>query len=239
MSGEFVLGFQTLYEIDITPESATATYARIGAGITAADPSNNDSIDQSNYLDGDGYGSTDVIGAQATISFSGHRVVGDEAQDYIDSIQQSLGSGRKTTYRQTNPDGSKVSKACTIANVDFGGGDAGAKQDISFEVHLNGKPSRTAKVAADALTATVAGGSAAGTTSFTATPTGDNTLAYKLGSESIGAVYDGQYAIGLTFYTSGDDITASVGQFLAMYELDEYGRVDKFLEEELEAGDIT
>ena len=238
MSNEFVLGFQTLYELDITPEETTPTWARIGSGISSADPSNNDSIDQSNYLDGDGYGSTDVIGAQSTIAFSGHRAVGDSAQDYIESIQTSLGSDRKTTFRQTAPDGTKTQKACTVANIDFGGGDAGAKQDISFEIHLNGKPEITPKTAAAALTATIAAGVTAGTTTFTATHDAGNSLAYRLLSASVGIIYDGQYASGLTAYTSGDEIAASVGQFLDMYELDANGRVAKFKEEELESGDF-
>ena len=55
MSKIFELNYQSLYEINTTPESATATWSRIGAGITSADPSNNESKDQTNYLDGDGY----------------------------------------------------------------------------------------------------------------------------------------------------------------------------------------
>lgn len=234
----FALNFQDLHEIDITPES-TPTWARLGAGISSADPSNNDSIDQSNYLDGDGYGSSDVIGAQKTIAFSGHRAIGDAAQDYIESIQESLGEGRKSTYRLTDAAGNQVQKECTIANVDFGGGEAGAKQDISFEVHLNGKPVRTPKSAASALTATVAAGSATGTTKFTATPDAGNTLAFALKPATIGTVYGGAYVTGLTAYTSGEDIEAVAGQFLCMYELTEYGRVAKFLEQELTAGEIA
>ena len=110
----FPLNFQDLYEIDITPDEASSTWARLGAGLTSADPNNNDSIDQSNYLDGDGYGSSDVIGAQMTIGFSGHRVVGDTAQDWIKSIQYELGEGRKTTFRMYDAEGNKVEKACTV-----------------------------------------------------------------------------------------------------------------------------
>jgi hypothetical protein len=236
---DFSLNFQLLYEIDITPGTGTQTWARIGAGISSADPSNNDSIDQTTYLDGDGYASTDVIGAQKIISFSGHRVTGDPAQDWIASVQHELGSCRKTTYRSYDKDGNKISGACTIANVDFGGGDAGGKVDIAFEVHINGKPVDTAKVTGSALTATVAGGTASGTTSFTATTDADNTLAYKLGPATFGTVYNDSYLECELAYTSGDDIPATVGQFLLMLEVNSYGRVVKVLEQELQAGDIT
>jgi len=237
--GSFELNFQRLYEIDITPNETTPTWARLGAGLTGADPSNNESIDQTPYLDGDGYASTDVIGAQYTVAFSGHRVVGDPAQDFIASVEHELGDSRKTTYRTYDKFGNKKQGACTIANVDFGGGDAQAKVDIGFEIHFNGKPELTPKAAAAALTAAVAAGSATGTTKFTATPaSAGNTLGYKLRASTIGIVYGDSYPENIIPYTSGADIVASSGQYLCMYELSAYGRVVKFLEQQLTAGDI-
>ncbi len=235
---DFSLNFQDLHEIDITPDAASATWARLGEGLTTADPSNNEDIAQDKYLDGDGYGSSEVIGAQRTVSFSGHRVAGDAAQDFIESIQESLGDSRKTTYRLTDAAGNKVEKGCTIGNIDFGGGDAGAKKEISFEIHLNGRPERTPKTAAAELDITTAAGTTAGTTSFTATPDSGNTLAYKLKASSVGNVYAGQYVTGATAYTSGDEIEAEVDQYLAAYELDEYGRAVKFNEQQLASADI-
>lgn len=238
MAEEFGLNFQDQHEIDITPEAGTATWARLGKGITSADPSNNEDVDQTKYLDGDGFGESEVIGMQKTISFSGHRVYGDPAQDYIQEIQETAGSGRKSTYRLTDAKGSRVEKECTIASIDMGGGDAGAKKDISFEIHLNGKPVRTPRTIAADLAATVSAGETAGTTTFTATPDGDNTLAYKLAAASAGNVYGGEYTFGLISYTAGDEIEAEVDQWLHMYELDENGRVVKFAEQQLEAADI-
>lgn len=239
MAKTFALNFQELYELDITPEAVEPTWARLGPGLTTADPGNNEDIDQTKYLDGDGFGSSAVIGMQRTVSFSGHRVVGDAAQDFIASVEYEAGSERETTFRAYDAQGNKVQKECTIANIDFGGGDAGAKQDVSFEIHLNGKPVRTPKSAAAELTSTVATGTTVGTTTFTATPDGTNTLAYQLKAASIGTVYGDQYVSGLIPYTSGDEIEATVGQFLCMYELNEYGRVAKFAEHELAALDIA
>ena len=238
MSTSFPLNFQDLWELDITPEESTATYARLAAGISSADPSSNENIDQSQYLDGDGFGSSDVIGAQKTIAFSGHRVVGDTAQDYIKSIEFEIGNSRKSTIRYTDAQGVKVEKGCTIANVDFGGGDAAAKQDISFEIHLNGKPVLTPKAVSAALSAVVAAGSATGTTKFTATPGSGNSLSYKLSAATGGTVYTGQYVSGDVAYTSAANIEAAVGQYLQMFELTAFGRVALFLEEVLESADI-
>lgn len=238
MSNNFELNFEELHEIDVTPTGSPATYARLGAGISSAVPSNNDNVDQSTYLDGDGYASSEVIGAQKTVAFTGHRVTGDAAQDFIDSIQEELGEGRKTNYRFTDSVGNQISGPCTIANVVIGGGEAAAKKEITFEVHLNGKPTRTPKSIAPALTITVAAGVAIGTTSFTATPTVGNSLRYKLSSVSAGTVYANQYLSGTIAYTSGSDIIASVGQKLQCFEVNPYGRVVKFVEHTLITADI-
>lgn len=232
----FPLNYQTLLELDITPDEATATYARVAAGISGFDPSTNDDVDQTKYLDGNGFASSDVIGAQYTMSLSGHRVVGDPVQDWLESIQLELGDDRKTTCRMTDAIGNVKTGSVTIANIDFGGGDAGAKEDISFEIHFNGKPTRTPKAAAAALSTVIAPGTTDGTTTATATATGS--LAYKLGGSTFGTLYAGQYISGYTDYTSGDEIAASVGQFLLVMDLNSNGRVVSYSETELDAADF-
>lgn len=241
----FALNFQDLWEIDITPNEATATWARLGAGISGADPSNNENVAQDTYLDGDGYGSSQVIGAQRTIAFTGHRVVGNAAQDWIAAIASELGDARLTSLRVTEADGTQWGathrsggQGVTVANIDIGGGDPGAKKDMGFEIHINGKPTTTPKAAASALTSTVAAGTLAGTTKFTATPDSGHTLAYKLTAGVIGTVYGGSYPSNLVAYTSGANIVASVGQSLNMYELDANGRVAKFATVVLDSGDF-
>lgn len=237
MSTKFELNFQDLFEIDVTPDGAARTWTRLGKGIAGFTPSTNENIDQSTYLDGDGYGSSDVIGAQLTFAATGHRVVGDTAQDYIAGLEFELGEDRKTNFRAYNSIGEMKSGACTLANLVIGGGDAGAKKEIAFEVHINGKPTKTAAAAAAALTATVAAGSATGTTKFTATAGAGDTLAYRLTNAALTANAN-EYPGIMTGYTSGADIAATAGQYLNMYELNAYGRIVKFVSELLEAGDI-
>ena len=238
MSKIFELNYQSLYEINTTPESGTATWSRIGAGITSADPSNNESKDQTNYLDGDGYAESEIIGAQFTLAFSGHRVHGDAAQDWIASIEHELGDNRKTQFRYTDMKGNQKTGNCTIVDIDFGGGDAASKKEISFGIDVNGKPTVTPATAATDLAATVAPGTVAGTTSFTATAGTENSLAYKLKSATQGTVYGGSYAENYIAYTKGDNIAAKAGQHLCMYELNAYKRVVKYDEVALAAGDI-
>lgn len=236
---DMVINYMDLHEIDVSPNATTPTWARLARGLSEATPSNNEDVDQTNYLDGDGYGTSAVIAAQKTISFNGHRYVGDAAQDFIDGVQYQLGENRTTTYRYTDADGSKIQAPCTVANIDIGGGGAGSKKEIAFELHLNGRPSETPRVPASELTSTVAAGSVAGTTKFTATADSGNTLAYRLRPASAGTIYDDQYIDGYIEYTSGDDIEASVGQWLQMIELDANKRVDKYAEVELTSLEIA
>jgi hypothetical protein len=238
MSESFVLNFQDLYEIDITPLT-TATWVRLAVGISSAVPSMNEVLAEDVYLDGEGFGSTDVIGAKMRIEFAGHRVVGNAAQDYIVSKKLELGDARKTHLRYTDAIGNVITGNVTIAEVEEGGGDAGAKKELTFKTDVNGKPTLTAKAAAAALTATVAPGAAAGTTSFTATPTSPNTLSFKICAADPGAVYGSQYVSEDIPYTSGANISgAAAGNYLQMFELNAYGRVVKYVAVLLDAQDF-
>jgi hypothetical protein len=142
MPGTFHLMSAHKFEIQ-TASTPTPVWAEIAAGITNVELSNNEELSQDKYLDSDGYGETDVIGAQVVLTFSGHRKHGDAAQDYIFDKILELGSSRRTSFRWTEPDGGKFEGACTIANISGPSGDAGAKGEISFEIHFNGKPTYT------------------------------------------------------------------------------------------------
>jgi len=238
MAYTFELNFQRLYEINITPKEATATWARLGVGISSVDPSNNETKAQDRYIDGDGYAETEVTGAQFTLAVSGHRANGDAVQDFIASLEHELGDNRKTQIRITDKAGEIKTGNVTICDLDMGGGDAGSKVEISFSLDVAGKPTITPKAAATALTATVGVGAAVGSTSFAATVTSGNHLAYKLLAASPGTVYGGSYVENVLNYTTTNDIPAVAGQFMCMYEVTPYNRVFKYLEEALVSGDI-
>jgi len=234
-----VLNYMSLVEIDTTPAGASRTYKALACGIESFDVSRNENTDQRSFMCDEGYGNSEVIGKQLTISFSGVRVIGDAAQDYIASVANELGDSVKSNLRMTDAFGNVKTGVCVFSNIVDEGGEAGARATFSGEIHVNGKPTETPKVAASALTATVAAGSVVGKTKFTATAGAGNTLGYKLSAATAGTIYGSQYITGVIAYTSAADIAATVGQFLQMYELDANGRVALYAEEELEAGDIA
>lgn len=89
------------------------------------------------------------------------------------------------------------------------------------------------------LTVTVSGGTASGTTSFTATAGTGNVLAYSLTTSAADGYLKTKGDYDVNPYTSGDDIAATAGQFLNMYEVDSDGYIVKFNSQELASGDIT
>jgi hypothetical protein len=161
-------------------------------------------------------------------------VLGDPAQDFIVLKEFELGEARETNFRAFDSAGTERSGPCTIANLQVGGGDAQGKKELAFEIHINGKPEKFDPLPASDLTMTLAAGSREGTVKVSATIGEKNKLAYRISSVRQEA-FANSYPTGVTNYTSGNDITAPVGQFLNMFELNEYGRVIKFRSMEVTA----
>ena len=238
MAVEFSLNNRVRVEVDSTPLGSSRTWLKLAAGITSAVDSHNDSTDDTAYLDGGGYGNSDIIGKQYTLAITGHRIIGNPAQDYIMTLQGEFGDDAKTYVRYTRPNGHRTQAYATASEIVDAGGDANAKTDFSCNFKGCGSPTITQPTSAPALNATVAAGTVAGTTSFTATPAPvTNTLAYKVTPSARTAnLY--AHSVGLVAYTAGDNIAATEGQYLNMYELDETGRIAKFATKLLASGDF-
>lgn len=142
----FNLMYEHQFEISTGTDetSGDPTYAALAAGINNVEPANNEELAQDVYLDSNGFNTTDVISAQLILTFTGHRDDEDEAQNYIFENMLNLGQSRRTEFRWTHPSGTTIEGNATIANISGPSGDAGAKGEISFEMHFNGKPERTA-----------------------------------------------------------------------------------------------
>src|SRR5690554_2471648 len=70
--------------------------------------------------------------------YCSHNDYDDEAQNYIFEQLLKLGDSRRTRFRWTEPNGGTFEGNCTIANISGPSRDAGAKGEISFEIHFNG-----------------------------------------------------------------------------------------------------
>lgn len=142
----FSPNFTHLYEIDITPNEATPTRARIGAGITKIDPDPSETVSESEYYDGDGVGSADVTGAKWNISLEGERDYNDPFQNWAASLKFSFGQSRRTHAWITSPNGEVIESEVTVANIKPFGGDANAKATFSCNLYFNGLPKATGTI---------------------------------------------------------------------------------------------
>jgi hypothetical protein len=207
----FALNYTNLYEIN-TPGG----WCRIGGGITQATLSGNEVTAQDNYYDGDGLASTDVTGGQNTFAFSGNRLYGDAAQDFIARLAMDYGAARKTGFRWTAPDGAVAYfPNATLANITPGGGDANAKGTFSFEVHGNGMPTVTAGDATNApagITAsavTVSVGQTANATASVTPSTANQAIFYAIEDTDIATVSSDGVVTGVTAGTTNLSVKAA------------------------------
>lgn len=140
---QFPLNYQNIFELDTTPNEATPTYARVAAGISNMENAAEDETDDTAYYDGEGFGNNTVMGVNVSLTFTGHRLYGDEAQDYIEDIAFETGIDRETNFRWTQPSGDIIEGPVTISEIQLSGGDANAKGDFGFTVTFNGRPTFT------------------------------------------------------------------------------------------------
>jgi len=151
---KFKMNYKNIFEIDTTgsqdPKNVEgAKFAPLAAGISGVTPAANETDDNTAYYDGAGFTDTDVTGKRITLAFSGHRVIGDAAQDYVASKFLAIGQNLKTLARWTDPDGNVIVANVTITAVVPMGGNANAKQTFSFTLSFNGKQSDCSRCTAD------------------------------------------------------------------------------------------
>ncbi len=137
--------YNRVFLIDIG-SADTPNIVPLAAGITSHGSSISESTEKYYYMDQRGTAETDLTGQEVSRSFSGHRIKGDAAQDYIlDELLYDL-DGRSVTFYDYDdmvtggPNGWKGSAVIQIA--DDGSGDTAARQNISFTLYLSGKPER-------------------------------------------------------------------------------------------------
>lgn len=142
----FDLNFKNLLEIDInggtdlTSDKENANWAKLLRGISTITPSAADKTDATPYWDGEGFSDTEVTGKNITFALSGHRVMGDPAQDYVASHFLDIGDKLRTLARWTDPAGNVVESVATLTSIVPFGGAADVKQTFSFTLALDGKP---------------------------------------------------------------------------------------------------
>lgn len=126
------------------PHTAPA-YARLGEGINTFTPSNNGQISTKHYIN-DKFATSRRNGLQKQFAFSGDRVIGDTANDYLISLSEETGSACETTVIIADLINGSANKYpakkydCMIDISNDGAIEGGQDVTIDGTLYINGDP---------------------------------------------------------------------------------------------------
>lgn len=135
------INYQTKAFINTTPSEETPTWASLGALTKNMAQALNETLYQACYYEDEGWGSTEVTGAQLTLTLTGDVKPGDDACDFImsDAVMYGLGEARKTHLKLQK--GTKVIIwPVTLANITPAYGESNQTNALTVTIHGNGKP---------------------------------------------------------------------------------------------------
>ncbi|MBE5922053.1 MAG: hypothetical protein E7269_04785 [Lachnospiraceae bacterium] len=135
------INYETEAFINTTPTEETPTWASIAALTKNMAESLNEVIYQASYYADKGWGSSEVVGAQMTLTLTGDCKPSDTAYEYITSekVMYEFGEARKTHMKLTR--GTKtIIWPITLVNITKGRGDSAATNALTVTIHGNGKP---------------------------------------------------------------------------------------------------
>ena len=135
------INYETEAFINTAPGEETPTWASLAALTKNMAQSLNEVLYQASYYKDKGWGSTDVVGGQLTLTLSGDCKPGDAAYTYItsDSVMYQFGEARKTHIKlQRGED--VIIWPVTLANITKGYGDSTATNALTVTIHGNGMP---------------------------------------------------------------------------------------------------
>lgn len=131
-------------EINTSSTPATPEWSDLGVFATDMTPAINEVLAQMSFYAQKGWGSSEVVGGQLTLTLAGFKKPGDPASDFFTDKEMlyGFGSKRKSRLRVTNgPD--VIIWNVTIANIVEGMGSAQGLNALSVTLHGNGAPSLT------------------------------------------------------------------------------------------------
>ena len=141
----------TVYNLEAsigTAESQDSwTYAKLEAGLDNVSEALNEVVQQYFFLGDKGFARNHVTGMAPSFTFTGRRVQGDAAQDYIFGNKYKLDTNRNSSFQLKVTDNSGSAPVvttytvdCTICNIQEYSGASTDDSAISFELRFNGAP---------------------------------------------------------------------------------------------------
>lgn len=211
--------------IDTTPTAVNHTWAQLGGGLENFQQALNEVIKQVQYLNGAGWGESQVLGAAPSITLDGQRKVGNSAQDYIfdSDVQYAFGSARDTYLKIVEPSGRQIVWECTIVRANASGGPAVDGDAVAVEIHTKGAPVITEDTDVIGVLYVVSQeGLVSGSTQLYVNPpiTGGNSYVYKTAAYVTLPGKGDDLSSGWTAWNGTDEIAATTGNEIVVAEVD-------------------
>ena len=147
MMGNLLTIYNLEASIGTSKSEETWTYAKLDKGLDNVSEALNEVVQQYFFLNDKGFARNHVTGMAPTFTFTGRRVQGDAAQDYIFGNKYKLDTNRNSSFQLKVTDNSGASPKvttytvdCTICNIQEYSGASTDDSAISFELRFNGAP---------------------------------------------------------------------------------------------------
>ncbi|MEX2784445.1 phage tail protein [Streptococcus sp. H49] len=122
-------------------------YKWLAAGITTAEPDNDEDTEDTAYYDGDGTPTTVVTTVKNGYSFEGEYIKEDEAQKMIADMRFATGEDRNVWFKVVDSDGKdQYSGPATVSDIEIAGGDADEYEAFKAKITWNEVPKKSAVV---------------------------------------------------------------------------------------------
>lgn len=232
----YAYGLLTMYDvhayIGTSVEDNVWTYAELADGIENVAEALNEQVQQYFFLSDNGFGKNHITGMAPAYTFTGKRIFGDAAQDYIFSKKFALNGDRRSSFKFVWSDGTNTHAMtcdCTICSVQEWSGAANDDSSISFEIRLDGEPVVTGGTLLPALTVVSVAGSSSGKTAVYVNPaaaSGD-TYEYKTAATVVLPAEGVDPGAAWSAWNGSDEITATTGNQIGIVEVDASGKAVK------------
>ena len=232
----YAYGLLTMYDvhayIGTANDNGVWTYAELADGIEQITEALNEQIQQYFFLSDNGFGKNHLTGVAPAYTFTGKRIFGDAAQDYIFSKKFALNGNRRSSFKFVWSDGANTQTLtcdCTICSVQELSGQANEDSSISFEIRLDGEPVVTGGGVLPALTVVSVAGSQSGKTAIYVNPAPESgdTYEYKTAAVVVLPAEGVDPGAAWTAWNGSAEISATTGNKIGIVEVDASGHAVK------------
>lgn len=138
--------YETVYAVAasaIGKDALSGALKSLLEGIVTIDEESDENVEAFEYWSHKGSSEEEVTRISKKITVTGHRMVGDEAQDLIAGMEFETGSKRDIWLSRKSRDGVTFIGRATVSNIKIFGGDANGYRPFECEIAWKGKPEKT------------------------------------------------------------------------------------------------